>query len=169
VARLAKNAPVERVWASARALLPPDAAAVESAHRALALAWRSEHLPLPAAAEITKRATDGEAEAAVAFALVRLEDSIARRQTGLAVAQSALPILERARRAAPSSLLPWIAHAYDSVATDDLATAEEDLRVLREVAPESTLVLGAASALATARGDRDLARALDKKIRELSR
>ncbi len=161
--RLAGGTTVDRIEACARALVRPDPAALDGAHRVLAAAWSSDLPPPAALVDLAKRADEGDTEAAVAVALVRIEDSLARRPGGLRPPDWLVEPVERGERAVPESLVPRIARVLVATAAGDLGSADAEMESLRAAAPGSALVLEAGARLAFAHGDRDVARDLESR------
>ncbi len=166
VARLGLTSPTDRLLASVRAVLVPDAAVVDSALRTLD-ATRSPDLPNEASyAFLAKHAADGELDPSMLLGLSRLEEVLARPPSP-AAAFFDLDGIEAAVLVAPGSLVPRLARAELAVLAGDLETARRDVRALREIAPVSALVFHAAAQLALGRGEGDVARDLVERAQRI--
>jgi Flp pilus assembly protein TadD len=166
VARLGTTNANDRIVASLRAVLVPDAAVVDSALRTLD-ATRSPDLPNePTFAALAKHTADGELDPAMFLGLARLEEVLARPPSPIA-ALFDLDGIDASALVVPGSLIPRLARAELSVLAGDLETARRDVRALREIAPVSALVFHAAAQLALGRGEQDVARDLVERAQRI--
>ncbi|HZU96956.1 MAG TPA: hypothetical protein VFF73_09705, partial [Planctomycetota bacterium] len=168
-ARLAEAQPLDRLLACARATFLPDGATLDDAHGVLAAGWSTKPVGAQALAQLARKAAAGDREAAVAFAFAKLEDAMTANGVAAPLARDLLEPLEKARRAAPESLVPLVAHAALAREAGELALAEADLAILGELGPESALVLRVRARVARSRGDGDLGRELDERARRVAR
>jgi hypothetical protein len=168
-AQLAEAQPLERLLACARATFLPDPATLDDAHAVLASGWTTRPVGAQALAQLARRAASGDREAAVAFAFAKLEDAMTTNGVAAPLARDLLEPLEKARRAAPESLVPLLAHAALAREAGELVLAEADLTILRELGAESALLLRVRAKVARSRGDGDLGRELDERARRVAR